>query len=1022
MSNKLQHLRETIGRYQHFLPHAAAWLVVTLLITASWLHVCSLIEADRTRTIANTERDLANLTRVTQEHTERTLRSADQALSFVKARYEAVGDALDLKALTQQGVIDTDIFNQVGVIDADGIYKLSNLPINGRIDLSDREHFKVHLTADTKALFISRPVLGRASDKWSLQLTRRINRKDGSFGGVAVVSLDPAYFTRFYGDLNLGRGGVAALIGMDGIIRARRAGNKESFDINAPSATVFARIVQGRDSGAFTARSVVDGVERSFFFRRVTPYPIVVTAGIASTDVFAAHLQFRNMLLWQAASASLLLLVLGIAFSCHHQQILREMRMRKQAAELLASSEERMQLALDGADMGLWDWHIPSGKFTHNARMATMLGYPADTSDVDSHLFASLLHPDDWPAFKAALYSHLKGETARFQVTHRLRHRDQRWISLMARGKVVERDAHGRALRMIGTDLDITQQALAEQQLRIAAAAFESQEGMFVTNTDQVIQRVNHAFTQITGYSAAEAIGQTPGLLSSGRHNAAFYTALHDSIAQHGSWKGEIWNRRKNGEVYPQWLTITAVKNSAGAVSHYVSTLTDITIQKAAENEIRHLAFYDPLTLLPNRRLLLDRLRQALAANERSGHQGALLFVDLDNFKAVNDTLGHDKGDLLLQQVAQRLTLCVRERDTVARLGGDEFVVMLEDLNALPHEAANQVKTIGEKILAALNQTYLLAGHVYHNTPSIGVSLFNQRQNNVDALLKQADLAMYEAKTAGRNTLRFFDPGMQAGVTARATLEADLDQALQEQQFQLYYQPQAGADGCLTGAEALLRWQHPQRGLILPAEFIPAAEESGLILPLGQWVLETACAQLKNWSAREETAHLTLSINISARQLHQPDFVAQVLAALEQSGANPERLRLELTESMLQKNMESTIGKMRLLKEHGVHFALDDFGAGDSALSHLKRLPLDQLKIDLSLVRNALLDPGDAIITAAIVALARALGLNVIAEGVETEQQRDFLASQGCLAYQGYLFGKPLSSAEFERLLQPCVA
>ena len=495
---------------------------------------------------------------------------------------------------------------------------------------------------------------------------------------------------------------------------------------------------------------------------------------------------------------------------------------------------------------------------------------------------------------------------------------------------------------------------------------------------------------------------------------------MRDSVAHSGCWQGEIWNRRKNGELYPQWLTITAVKNSAAEVSHYVSTLTDITSRKAAENEIRDLAFFDPLTRLPNRRLLLDRLRQALVASERSGREGGLLFIDLDHFKTLNDTLGHDKGDLLLQQVAQRLCTCVREGDTVARLGGDEFVVMLEDLSALPHEAATQAKAVGEKILAALNQTYLLAGHAYHSTLSIGVNLFNQHQGSVEELLKRADLAMYEAKAAGRNTLRFFDPEMQAAVTARATLEADLRAALQDHQFRLYYQAQADADGRLTGAEALLRWQHPRRGLVLPAEFIPLAEESGLSLPLGLWVLETACAQLSSWAEQAPTRHLTLAVNISARQLQQPDFVEQVLAVLERCGANPHLLRLELTESLLLKDVEDSITKMRLLKARGIHFALDDFGTGYSSLAYLKRLPLDQLKIDLSFVRDALTDSDDAIIAASIVALAHSLGLSVIAEGVETEAQRRFLAGQGCLAYQGHLFGAPLALAEFEQALLQC--
>ncbi|MGV8900213.1 MAG: bifunctional diguanylate cyclase/phosphodiesterase [Burkholderiaceae bacterium] len=1022
MQNKTQRTPQRLKNQRPWMPHIAAWLLVSLLIAAFWLHVCSLVAADRVRTMAGVEQNLANLTRVTQEHAARTFRSADQTLRFVMSRYAAVGNKLNLKMLTQHGVIDTDIFNQIGIIDSHGMYQLSNLPFDGPVDLSDREHFKVHLAADTGKLFISKPVLGRASGKWSIQLSRRISFKDGSFGGVAVVSLDPGYFTRFYGDLDLGKGGMSAMYGLDGVIRTWRAGDKEGFGADINASALFSLFAQGQKNGTITTHSVVDGIERTQFFRRVIPYPIAVAAGIATTDVFTTHLQTRAALFLQASLASLLMLALGMGFSLHQRQMQRGIIERKRFTEKLAGSEQRMELALHGADLGLWDWDIASGKFTHNQRMLAMLGYTVEATEANSELFAALLHPDDLPQIKAALYPHLKGDTPGFEVAYRLRHKNQHWVWLMARGKVVERDAHGRAVRMAGTNLDITDSVLAEQQLRVAAAAFESQVGMFVTDAHQVIQRVNHAFTEITGYSAEDAVGQTPRLLSSGRHEAPFYAAIWESIARTGAWKGEIWNCRKNGETYPQWLTITVVKNLVGEVSHYVSTLTDITMRKEAENEIRHLAFFDPLTLLPNRRMLLDRLRHALATSKRSGHEGALLFIDLDNFKTVNDTLGHDKGDLLLQQVAQRLSVCVREGDTVARLGGDEFVVMLEDLSALPHTAATQAKAIGEKILAALNQVYLLTDHVYHSSSSIGVSLFNHYQGGVDALLQRADLAMYQAKAAGRNTLRFFDPEMQTVVTARATLEAGLRQALQDYQFRLYYQPQVGENGRLAGAEALLRWQHPRRGLVLPGEFIPLAEESGLILPIGQWVLESTCVQLSNWATQAEMAQLTLAVNVSARQFHQPDFVLQVLAVLERTGANPQQLKLELTESLLLKDVEDTIDKMHQLKAHGVHFALDDFGTGYSSLSYLKRLPLDHLKIDRSFVLDVLNDADDAIIVSTIVALAHGLGLGVIAEGVETEAQQKFLAELGCPAYQGNLCSQPLALAEFEQFLHQCEA
>ena len=454
--------------------------------------------------------------------------------------------------------------------------------------------------------------------------------------------------------------------------------------------------------------------------------------------------------------------------------------------------------------------------------------------------------------------------------------------------------------------------------------------------------------------------------------------------------------------------------NDAGRATRMVGTVQDITERKAAEDEIQQLAFSDSLTGLPNRRLLLDRLHQVLAAGARNRRQGALMLIDLDNFKTLNDTLGHDIGDLLLKQVAQRLATCVREGDTVARLGGDEFVVMLEGLSETPEEAATQTEVVGEKILATLNQPYRLAGYEYLSTPSIGITLFGNREISSDDLLKQADLAMYQAKAAGRNTLRFFDPQMQAVVIARAALESDLRQAVWQQQFLLYYQAQVDASGRCIGAEALLRWQHPERGMVSPAEFIPLAEESGLILPLGHWVLHTACRQLVAWAAQPALSHLTLAVNVSARQFGLPNFVEEVLALVDHTGADPYKLKLELTESLLLENAEDIIDKMMALKARGVGFSLDDFGTGYSSLSYLKRLPLDQLKIDQSFVRDILTDPNDAAIARMIVALARSMGLAVIAEGVETQAQRDCLGNNGCRSYQGYLFSRPLPPEAFD--------
>ena len=568
---------------------------------------------------------------------------------------------------------------------------------------------------------------------------------------------------------------------------------------------------------------------------------------------------------------------------------------------------------------------------------------------------------------------------------------------------------------------DITQRKQAETDLRVSATAFNSQLGMAITDVNEHILRINQAFTDITGYTEEEVVGKTLGFLDSGRHESAFYEDILHTVRNTSAWRGEIWNRRKDGAIFPSQCTMTAVRADDGSVSHYINSLTDVTQMKASQEEINKLAFYDPLTGLPNRRMLLDRLRLAMAESSRTGRIGALQFIDLDNFKTLNDTLGHDMGDLLLQQVGQRLKQCMREGDTVARLGGDEFVVMLKDLSTDILDAISQAEIVGGKILSAVGEPYRLAGLEYQITPSIGITHFRGFEATIDDLLKQADLAMYQAKAMGRNAMQFFDPSMQSVVTARVALESDIRQGIAQGQFVLYFQPQISGDSRTIGAEVLLRWPHPTRGMVPPNEFIPLAEDTSLILPLGNWVLETACHQLTAWAKTSATEHLTLAVNVSARQFRQQDFVPYVLDLIQYTGANPRRLKLELTESMLVKDVEDTIAKMTALKAQGIGFSLDDFGTGYSSLSYLKRLPLDQLKIDQSFVRDLMTDPNDASIARTVIALGHSLGLNVIAEGVETTDQRSFLAAQGCDAYQGYLFGKPMPIDIFNQTLPASV-
>jgi diguanylate cyclase (GGDEF)-like protein/PAS domain S-box-containing protein len=564
---------------------------------------------------------------------------------------------------------------------------------------------------------------------------------------------------------------------------------------------------------------------------------------------------------------------------------------------------------------------------------------------------------------------------------------------------------------------DITHRKRADEQMRIAAVAFQARDGMIVTDPDGIILQVNRAFTAVTGYRADEAVGQRCDFLKSGRHEASFYRNMWEALRHEGNWEGEIWNRRKDGGVYPEWLSISCVRNSAAKVTHYLATYSDIRDPKEAERKILELAFYDPLTGLPNRRLLLDRLNHAMAASAREGQYGAMLLLDLDHFKTLNDTRGHDVGDQLLVEVARRLVETLRETDSAARLGGDEFVLLLEGLHEDQTAAATKAELIAEKIRAAVSLPVNLLSCEYHATPSIGVTLFRDRGEGAEVLFRQADLALYQAKDAGRNAIRFYSPTMQALVDERAKLEAGLRRALSDGEFLLFYQPQVDSSGGIVGAEALLRWQPPGQPMIAPDSFIPIAEDSGLIVPISSWVLESACRVLADWAGDPVTEDLRLSINISARQFTQPDFVEEVKLALERNGARPDRLVLELTESLLLKSVDNAILTMKALKEFGVGFSIDDFGIGYSSLSYLKRLPLDQIKIDRSFVNDIVEDPDDRSIVQAIISLGHSLNLEVIAEGVETVAQRDFLAAHQCQTYQGYLFSKPVPLAEFQRLL-----
>ena len=689
--------------------------------------------------------------------------------------------------------------------------------------------------------------------------------------------------------------------------------------------------------------------------------------------------------------------------------ILHDTTDHKQAQDNLLLSDEWHRAMLAGTMDGYWLADLQGKILEVNQVYCAMSGYSEQEllamyiSDLD----AKESHND---IIELNQYIASQGES-RFESQH------QRKDGSIFHVEVSVQYRQAEVGRLVVFLQDITERKLKENDLRVAATAFNAHDSIIISDANNLIIRTNQAFSKTSGYTQEEVLGKNLIMFCAKQNDPHLYSTLLTQIMRKGFWEGEILNQRKNGEVFPAHLNITVVKDKNNNVENFVTHLTDISTQKAAAAEIENLAFYDTVTGLPNRRLLLDRLNHALAGSARNGKEGALLFLDLDNFKTLNDSSGHEVGDILLTMVAKRLKECVREVDTVARFGGDEFVVILEDLKVQHIDAAINAENVANKILASLHQPYLINEHKHHSGVSIGVTLFNGNQSSTEELLKQADIAMYEAKKA-RNAVQFFNPAMQASITAHVSLENELRKAIELQQFQLYYQVQVDSSGFPTGAEALIRWLHPQQGLISPTEFIPLAEETELILPIGQWVFEGACAQIKIWQRDELTRNLALSVNVSAKQFHQKDFVNDVQAAIRYHDISPALLKLELTESMLLKDVESTIETMQALRKIGVQFSLDDFGTGYSSLQYLKRLPLNQLKIDGSFVRDIAVNTSDQAIVCTIAAMANTLELNVIAEGVETKEQYMQLQKSGCRHYQGYLFGKPMPIEEFNHKLK----
>ncbi len=691
----------------------------------------------------------------------------------------------------------------------------------------------------------------------------------------------------------------------------------------------------------------------------------------------------------------------------------RDLTEKKAAERILQAREQQLARVIEGSDQGYWDWNVQTEAFEVSARWKAMLGYAPDSREITRQVWLEHIHPEDRPLVEAAMQRHLDGLAPTYEMEMRCLSKLGGWRWILSRGRVVERDQQNRPLMVSGTHTDITEHKIYALAQKEAAVVFDSSyEGIMVVSPAKLITKVNGAFVRITGYAEEEVIGRSPKLLSSGLHGPGFYQELWGLVAEHDFWRGEVWNRRKNGDLYAELLSVSVVRDQYGQIQHYIGIFSDITQLKAHEAELDRIANFDPLTNVPNRRLLSDRLEQALIRSRRSGKVSAVCFLDLDGFKGINDLHGHDVGDQLLISVTERLKSVLRADDTLARLGGDEFVLLLSDL-----DGSDECIPILDRVLAAVSQEVELGGAVISASASVGVTLYPQDDADADTLLRHADQAMYQAKEAGKNRYQLFDPESDRKAQLHRRTLAALELALGQRQFLLYYQPKVDLDdGRVIGVEALIRWQHPERGLLTPAEFLPVLQGSPLEIAFGRWVLEEGVAQAARW--QEQGLDLAVSINVSANYLLHADFHGDLRQALQCCPAlNPALLELEVLESAALDDLDLALQVLTQCKALGVHFALDDFGTGYSSLTYLRKLPLDTLKIDQSFVLGMLADADDLGIVASVIQLAEVFQRQVIAEGVETLAHGAALRRMGCSLVQGFGVAKPMPPKALEAWL-----
>ncbi|NYS61778.1 EAL domain-containing protein [Halomonas salicampi] len=927
-----------------------------------------------------------------------------------------VDDYSSLESLLIKRRDSLPLVNELAVIDEQGsVVVSSNASHPPGFDVSGMPFFREFQQHPQRDDYVSPLLWSAVESDYLIFHVRRLRGLEGGFDGLVVARIAPQRFDDTLQRLTMRLGESMAIIDSEGKLLARRPDGEEVLGGVVTNDEVERFLASNVGTQAVRMQSPVDGEERLYWLQRLDTLPFAVVVG-DSIDALLAPWRQRLMILCVIAAAMALLGIWFVRHYLHRLQLSQQLHQRVLEREEARTQAQMREARLEALVHSIQDMIFvfdEYGCFTYiHALNDEQLLHPQN--EVIGRHYSEVL-PDDVVQALTGTFYRVQHNRESQELEYSLQINGQRRYYHAILSPLA--DGIGIFNGVLAAVRDVTQAKINEAELRIAATAFKTHLGMIITDARGRILKVNDTFTQITGYKEYEVLGKNPRIFSSGRHDREFYHKMWSEVAYTGSWEGEIWNRRKNGQVFPEWLTISAVRDEKECLTHYVATLNDITESKAAEQEIHQLAFYDPLTGLANRRLFLDRMAAALKDSERHAQHGVLLFIDLDNFKQVNDTLGHYAGDQLLQNMARELSQMLRDSDTLARLGGDEFAVLIQALDRDVEQAAQLAEGIALKLLTAIRRPIDVNNETVLVTGSIGITLLDDSVNSVDGYLQQADMALFQAKEAGRDTLSFFDPNMQAALVSRARLEKDLRQALDNDEWRLVYQPQVDIDSMITGVEALLRWHHPERGIVSPGDFIPLLESTRLINDVGGWVLETACKQLAEWQHRPDTAHLTVSVNISPVQFREDNFVPKVKSILRRTGAPADKLKLEVTETLFVEAQDDTRRKMEHLRSQGLHFSLDDFGTGYSSLAYLAHLPLDQLKIDQSFVRQVLDSPANAAIVESTIVLAKSLGLSVIAEGVETKAHQNWLARHGCYAFQGFLFGRPVAVSEIESIL-----